>query len=70
MGLADPFVCGIVVGAVGVWLRRGIEEPPAFVDAEDGRLALPLPIREVLAYYRGPILQTFGITQIWRSAST
>jgi MFS transporter, MHS family, proline/betaine transporter len=52
-----PFLAGGLLGVVSVYLRRRIDETPAFVretDAAGNRRSAP--VREVLAHHRRPVL--------------
>ncbi|MEQ8790307.1 MAG: MFS transporter [Pirellulaceae bacterium] len=60
-GWRIPFVCGSLVGVVGLWLRRGIEEPPP-EPRPTGAFADRSPVVQALAENRLAIFQTFAIT--------
>ncbi len=56
-GWRVPFVCGILVGVAGIWLRRDIGESPDFErEASQGTLARS-PVRDALRHDRGAILR-------------
>jgi MHS family proline/betaine transporter-like MFS transporter len=61
-GWRVPFLAGILVGLVGLWLRHGIEESEVFSEAASRGGVARLPIREALAEDRLPIVITFGVT--------
>jgi len=55
-----PFLGGLVIGTVGWWVRRGLEETAAFRQlAEAGRLAR-VPVIAVVRDYWPRLLQVFG----------
>ncbi|MGW5723669.1 MFS transporter [Amycolatopsis sp. NPDC003865] len=52
-----PFLAGGVLGVVSLYLRRKIDETPAFVrDTEAAGKRPAAPVREVLAHHRRPVL--------------
>ena len=57
-----PFLGGLLIGLVGLWLRMGVAESPTFLANRDaGNLAIN-PIAETLRNDRGAILTTLGLT--------
>lgn len=59
-----PFLGGILIGMVGLWLRLGIEESPSFLRIrKTGDLAAN-PIVEAVRKDLGPIAITVGLTGI------
>ncbi len=59
-----PFLGGLLIGAVGFWLRLGVAESPGFLQLRKaGRLAAN-PIAEALRNDRGPIATTLGLTTL------
>jgi MHS family proline/betaine transporter-like MFS transporter len=67
-GWRIPFIFGIVVGGVGIYLRFGIEETPIFKSLEDKGGVVRAPILEALTNYRREILITMGTT--WAGSAT
>jgi MHS family proline/betaine transporter-like MFS transporter len=61
-GWRVPFLCGILVGAVGVWLRRGVAESPQFRQAAAEGEVARLPLLVALRRDRRAILTTAGLT--------
>jgi MFS family permease len=52
-----PFLVGGVLGFASVYLRRNLDETPAFVREGGDRAQRPVaPVREVLDTHRGPVL--------------
>lgn len=52
-----PFLAGGVLGVVSLYLRRKIDETPAFVRETEAAGKRPAaPVREVLAHHRRPVL--------------
>jgi MFS transporter, MHS family, proline/betaine transporter len=59
-----PFLGGIVIGLVGLWLRSGVDESPSFLEARlKGGLA-DNPIKSAMRQNLGPIAVTLGLTGI------
>lgn len=59
-----PFLSGVLIGLVGLWLRLGVAESPRFVQIQKtGRLAAN-PLAETLRRDRGPIAVTLGLAGI------
>jgi MHS family proline/betaine transporter-like MFS transporter len=57
-----PFICGIVIGLAGLWLRSGVGESPVFLkQRETGSLA-DRPVAEALRNDRGAIVKALGVT--------
>ncbi|MFB8116898.1 MFS transporter [Streptomyces sp. NPDC055962] len=62
-GWRIPFLLALPLSAVGIWLRRRIEESPEFVRAtEDGAVVVKAPIREALRTQWRPMLAFCGIS--------
>jgi len=62
-GWRIPFVLGILVGAVGFYLRTGIEESPEFERIKGAGVVSRFPLREVLTHRRAELVRAIGI--IW-----
>jgi MHS family proline/betaine transporter-like MFS transporter len=67
-GWRIPFILGIVVGGVGIYLRFGMEETPVFKAMEDKGGLVRTPVFEALANYRREILIAMGTT--WVGSAT
>jgi MHS family proline/betaine transporter-like MFS transporter len=67
-GWRVPFILGIVVGGIGIYLRFGMEETPVFKSMEDKGGVVRTPIFEALSNYRREILIAMGAT--WTGAAT
>jgi MHS family proline/betaine transporter-like MFS transporter len=67
-GWRIPFIFGIVVGGVGLYLRFGIEETPVFKSLENKGGVVKAPIVEALTSYWREILITMGTT--WAGSAT
>ncbi len=60
-GWRVPFLGGVLIGVVGLWLRMGIEESPSFLQIQKtGNLAAN-PILETMRKDLGPIAITLGL---------
>jgi MFS family permease len=60
-GWRIPFWCSVVLVAFGVWLRRGVEETPAFQDLELRHATTRTPIKEVFARHSRRLLIAVGV---------
>jgi MHS family proline/betaine transporter-like MFS transporter len=68
-GWRVPFVIGLAIAPVGLWLRATVRETPAF-EAERRRMARPGPglidkLREVVAGEWRALLQAVGLSIVW-----
>ncbi|MBZ4019068.1 MFS transporter [Streptomyces purpurogeneiscleroticus] len=62
-GWRIPFLLALPLSAVGVWLRKRIEETPEFIRAtEDGTQVVKAPIREAFRSQLRPILVFCGVS--------
>jgi MHS family proline/betaine transporter-like MFS transporter len=59
-----PFVGGILIGVVGLWLRLGIEESPSFVRLQKTGNLAGNPVVEAVRQDRGPIAITLGLAGV------
>jgi MFS transporter, MHS family, proline/betaine transporter len=57
-----PFFCSIALGAIGLWLRRGVCESPQFVQAASEREVARVPLLVALREDRRAIVLTAGLT--------
>ncbi len=61
-GWRVPFLCGLLIGAAGFWLRLGVEESPTFLRLQEtGQLAAN-PIAETVRVDTGAIALTLALT--------
>lgn len=63
-GWRVPFLCGIAVGVVGLWLRMGIQESATFTRAETTGDIARLPIMDALRHDGKNIVTTAAIALI------
>ncbi len=61
-GWRVPFLCGIFVGLVGLWLRLGIAESPRFEQAAESGDVAKAPFFEVFRDERRALAQTVGLS--------
>lgn len=61
-GWRIPFILGIVVGAVGGYLRWRLDETPKFTEVEQHGEVVKSPLKAAFTTYRKPTLLAFGIT--------
>ncbi len=60
-GWRVPFLIGIVIGFVGLFIRRSCEESPAYLEAkEEGHLSAR-PVRDAIMGYPITMLQAFAV---------
>ncbi|HVW68352.1 MAG TPA: MFS transporter [Steroidobacteraceae bacterium] len=68
-GWRIPFILGLAIAPVGLWLRAGLEETPAFEAAERERTAEPkhliTSLRDVFAEEPRSLLISTGISIVW-----
>jgi MHS family proline/betaine transporter-like MFS transporter len=57
-----PFLAGLAIGVVGLWLRLGVEESPSFLKTRDAGDLAANPLAAALRQDLGAILMTFGLT--------
>ena len=56
-----PFLFGLVVGLVGLYIRLGIQEGPAFADLERAGAIANRPLVEAIRYYWRAIVTTIAL---------
>jgi MHS family proline/betaine transporter-like MFS transporter len=59
-----PFLVGLVIGLVGLWLRMGVQDSPCFRASQQAGDLARNPVREALRNDWGAILITFGLTEL------
>lgn len=57
-----PFLAGLGVGLVGLWLRHGVAESPTFEQATRGGETVRVPLFDVIRHERQALLTTVGLT--------
>ena len=63
-GWRVPFLGGILIGLVGLWLRTGVDESPTFLEARRGGALAENPMKEAMRNDLRPIAITLGLTGI------
>lgn len=61
-GWRVPFVIGLLIGPVGLWMRRHMEETGEFLDARKVSVDKPMGLLNVLREHRRGVLVTMGST--------
>jgi MHS family proline/betaine transporter-like MFS transporter len=61
-GWRTPFLLGIVIGAVGAWLRWRLADTPKYLEIEEHQAIAPAPLAEAAAHYPRETLIVFGLT--------
>jgi MHS family proline/betaine transporter-like MFS transporter len=56
-----PFLAGLAIGAVGVWLRRGVAESPSFLATQKSGGLAKNPVAEVLRGDRSAMVAVLGM---------
>jgi MHS family proline/betaine transporter-like MFS transporter len=56
-----PFLFGIAVGGIGLYLRMGIEETPSFRTLQQSGNVCRFPLAEALRHYRRELLTVVGL---------
>jgi MFS family permease len=59
-GWRIPFALSAVLVAFGMWLRRGVQETPAFVGLESRHATAKAPIKDVFRQHLRPLLTSIG----------
>jgi len=59
-----PFLGGVLIGVVGLWLRLGIQESPSFVHIQTAGKLAANPLAEAVRKNLGPIAITLGLAGI------
>jgi MFS transporter, MHS family, proline/betaine transporter len=57
-----PFLAGVLLGAVGLYMRLRLDDTPQYVELEHRHKVAANPLREAFTTYRKQTLLTFGIT--------
>ncbi len=60
-GWRVPFVASVVLVALGLWIRKGIDETPAFKKAKAEGNVAKVPLVETVRYHWKEVLQASGI---------
>lgn len=60
-GWRIPFLAGILILAIGLWLRKGLVESPEFLKEQETESLLQSPLQEVLMKTPGRVLQLISI---------
>lgn len=67
-GWRIPFILGIVVGAIGLYLRLGLPDTPKFREAERSGQIARAPLVEAVRRHPREVLTAFGFTVLWTVA--
>ena len=59
-GWRIPFLLSIGLVAFGLWLRRGVDETPAFIELQSRGATSRAPVMEVLRHHTRPLLTSIG----------
>ncbi|MDH4584702.1 MFS transporter [Pseudomonas sp. BN415] len=61
-GWRIPFILGLLIGPVGLWMRRHMEETEAFIDAQEEHKGESFSLLRVVREHRRAVLATMGGT--------
>ncbi|UOF89002.1 metabolite/H+ symporter [Fodinisporobacter ferrooxydans] len=64
-GWRIPFLLGIVLGFVGLYLRMKVDDTPMFKEAEGSHEIVKTPLKEMFAKHPKQILKSIGFTMHW-----
>jgi MFS transporter, MHS family, proline/betaine transporter len=64
-GWRIPYVFGLLIGPIGLYIRRHVDETPEFLAAE----ATSTPVRDVLGHQWGRVLLAIGIAVVSNSSN-
>ena len=64
-GWRVPFLLGLVIAPVGLWLRGTLEETPDFLAADARGATKPAPLGAVFAGQQGALVRGFGLSILW-----
>jgi MFS transporter, MHS family, proline/betaine transporter len=67
-GWRIPFILGMVVALVGLYLRLRVEDTPAFRIVEEKNEVTDAPVKESFTAHRGESLTAIGFTVAWTVA--
>jgi len=67
-GWRIPFILGIVVGAVGLYMRLGLPDTPKFREVEERGEVAKSPLVESLSTHFKDVARAFGFTVLWTVA--
>ncbi len=59
-----PFVSGLLVGAIGVWIRLGVPDSPAFTELRSGGRIERNPLRSAFRTHRREMVLTAGLNRV------
>lgn len=60
-GWRIPFLVGLIVGLVGIYVRMGLHESPIYLKAKEGNDLSSRPVREIVSKYMPELLLAIGI---------
>jgi MFS family permease len=60
-GWRIPFALSALLVAFGLWLRRGVDETPAFLKLKSRQATAHAPVKEVFRIHKRPLLVSIGL---------
>jgi len=60
-GWRIPFLLGLVVGLIGIYVRMGLEESPIYLKAKESNDISSQPVKEIISQYTPELLLAVGI---------
>jgi MHS family proline/betaine transporter-like MFS transporter len=69
-GWRIPFILGLLIAPVGLWMRRSLDETPVFKAEFDkqGKTAEHAPLKEVFVNYGGALLKGTAFSVLWAAS--
>lgn len=67
-GWRIPFILGLLIASVGLYLRLRLEDTPAFKTLADKNEVADAPVKESFTAYRGESVTAIGFTVAWTVA--
>jgi MHS family proline/betaine transporter-like MFS transporter len=67
-GWRVPFLAGIVLGAVAIYIRLGVPDTPGYEMLEKTKNVARSPLAEIFRFARADMTRLFGLTIVWTVA--
>lgn len=62
-----PFLAGIILGVVGIWLRKNIDDSEVFLAAKEKGQLSENPVWDAVTLHRASLAVVFGVVALWAS---
>ena len=70
-GWRVPFIIGLLIAPVGLWMRRSLDETPVFkakFDEKPEAKAEHAPLKEIFTTYRGALIKGTAFSVLWAAS--